>query len=181
MFVKGPRVVILKYIHHINQEVSYSRYIYLLYISPTKLHLSHQNINSPGHGLWPVQLQAITWTNAGLISIGLQETYFSKIWIGIVSISFKKMQLKMSAAKVVAILSKGRWVDIIQHNRKTVHSWVGTTLLRLCFTIRVVVAVWPDKPTRIQILCFVSLNLQSRTQIYMFGTKPSSEPVIVYC
>ena len=37
----------------------------------------------------------------------------SEIWIGIISISLKKMHLKMSSAKMAAILSKGRWVNLI--------------------------------------------------------------------
>ena len=47
----------------------------------------------------PVRRKAITWINAGLLSFGLLGTYFSEIWIGILSFSFKKMQLKMSSAK----------------------------------------------------------------------------------
>ena len=46
-----------------------------------------------------VRRQAITRINAGLLSTGLLGTYFSEIWIGILSFSFKKMQLKMSSAK----------------------------------------------------------------------------------
>ena len=61
----------------------------------------------PGNGLAPVRCQAITWTIAGLSSIGLLGTHFSEIWIGILSFSFKKMQLKMSSAEMVAIWSRG--------------------------------------------------------------------------
>ena len=46
------------------------------------------------------------WTNAGSLSIGFPETNFSKIWIGILSCSFNR-QLKMSSARMVAILSRG--------------------------------------------------------------------------
>ena len=48
-----------------------------------------------GNGLSPARRQAITWTNAGLLSIGLLGTNFSEIWIGILPFSFKKMHLKM--------------------------------------------------------------------------------------
>ena len=58
-------------------------------------------IIGPGNGLSLVRCQAITWTNAGLLSIGLMGTYFSEIWIEILSFSFKKMQLKMSSARMV--------------------------------------------------------------------------------
>ena len=50
------------------------------------------------NGFSPIRHQAITWTNADLLSIGLLGTYFSEIWIWILSFSFKKMQLKMSSA-----------------------------------------------------------------------------------
>ena len=42
--------------------------------------------------------QAITRTNAALLSIGLLATNFSEIWFEILSFSFKKMHLKMSSA-----------------------------------------------------------------------------------
>ena len=63
------------------------------------------------NGLSPVRRQAITWTNAGLLPTEPLGTYFSEIWIGILSFSFKKMQLKISSAKLAAILSRGRWVN----------------------------------------------------------------------
>ena len=52
-----------------------------------------------GNVLSPIQLQAITWTNAHLLSIGSLRTNFSEIQIEIQSFSFKKMHLKMSSAK----------------------------------------------------------------------------------
>ena len=68
-------------------------------------------INRHGSGLSPLRRQAITRSKAGLLSVGLLETYFSEIWIIILSFSFKKMQLKMSSAKMMAILSRVRWVN----------------------------------------------------------------------
>ena len=68
-----------------------------------------------GNGLSPVRRQAITRTNAGLLSIGLMATNFSEIWMGILSFSFKKMHLKMSSARMVAILSRGRLVKFLFH------------------------------------------------------------------
>ena len=59
----------------------------------------------------PVRRHAITWTNAGLLSKGLLGTSFSEIWIWILSFSFKKMHLKMSSARMAAILSRGRGVN----------------------------------------------------------------------
>ena len=69
--------------------------------------------NNSGNGLSPVRRRAITWINAGLLSIGLlgiNFIHFSEIGIGILSFSFRKMHLKLSSAKMVAILSRGRWV-----------------------------------------------------------------------
>ena len=65
-----------------------------------------------GNGLSLVRRQAITWNNAGLLSIELLGTNFSEFRIRILSFSFKKMHLKLSSAKVAAILIRGRWVNI---------------------------------------------------------------------
>ena len=65
-------------------------------------------------GLSPVQRQAITWTNAALLSIGLLRTNFSEIWTGMLSFSFKKIHLKMTSAKMMVILSGGN--ELKQHN-----------------------------------------------------------------
>ena len=51
------------------------------------------------NGLSPGRHQAIIWTNAGLLLIGLLETNFSEILIEIHTFSFKKMCLKMSSGK----------------------------------------------------------------------------------
>ena len=48
-------------------------------------------------------------------------TDFNAIWIRILSFSFMKMHLKMSSARMAAILSRGRWVNI-QHTDTAV-SW----------------------------------------------------------
>ena len=63
------------------------------------------------NGLWPVRRQSITWTNAVSLSIGPLGTNFREILIKIHTFSFKKMQQKMSSAKLAAILSKGKWVN----------------------------------------------------------------------
>ena len=52
-----------------------------------------------GNGLSPIRRQAITSTNAVLLSIGLLGTSFSEILIGIMSFSWEKMHLKMSSGK----------------------------------------------------------------------------------
>ena len=43
-----------------------------------------------GNGLLPARRQAITWTNAGLLSIELPGTDFSEIWIGILPFFFQE-------------------------------------------------------------------------------------------
>ena len=65
------------------------------------------------NGLSPVRRQAITWTITGLLPTGFLGTNFSENRFGILSFSFKKMHLKLSFAKVAAILSRGRWVKHI--------------------------------------------------------------------
>ena len=60
-----------------------------------------------GNGLSPVRRHAITWTDAGLLPFGLLETNFSETGIGILSFSFKEMYVKLSSAKMAAILSRG--------------------------------------------------------------------------
>ena len=52
-----------------------------------------------GNGLLPIQRQAITWTSADLLSIGLLGTNFSEIWIAIEHFSFIKLCLKMLSTK----------------------------------------------------------------------------------
>ena len=59
-----------------------------------------------------VQIMAITWTNSGLMLSRHLGTNFSEIGIRILSFSFKKMHLKLSSAKAVTILSRGRWVNL---------------------------------------------------------------------
>ena len=51
------------------------------------------------NGLSPGRHQAIIWTNAGLLLIGLLGTNFSEILITIQAFSFKKMHLKISSVK----------------------------------------------------------------------------------
>ena len=56
------------------------------------------NIGS-GNGLSPGRRQAIVWTNAGILSITPQRTYFNEISFDIQIFSFKKMHLNISSAK----------------------------------------------------------------------------------
>ena len=51
------------------------------------------------NGLSPWRHQAIIWSNAGILLIGLLSTNFSEFLIAIHTFSFNKMHLKMSSAK----------------------------------------------------------------------------------
>ena len=51
------------------------------------------------NGLSPDWLQAIIWTNAGILLIGPLGINFNEISIGIQTFSFKKIHLKMSSGK----------------------------------------------------------------------------------
>ena len=50
-------------------------------------------------GLPPGRRQAIIWSNAGVLLIGLLGANFREIFIGIQTLPFNKMHLKMSSAK----------------------------------------------------------------------------------
>ena len=56
--------------------------------------------------LSPIRRHAIIYTNAGLLLIGPQGTNFNEISIKIQNVSFTTMHLKMSYAKLEAILSR---------------------------------------------------------------------------
>ena len=61
--------------------------------------VSNPTIIGPDNGLSPRRRQAIIWTNAEILSIGLLGTKFNDILIEILRVSFKKMCLKGSSAK----------------------------------------------------------------------------------
>ena len=65
----------------------------------THICVSKLIIIASDNGLSPGRRQAIIWNNAGILSIGLFGTNFSEILIEILTISFKKMRLKVSSAK----------------------------------------------------------------------------------
>ena len=65
----------------------------------TQICVGKLTIIDSDNGLSPGRRQAIIWTNAGILLIGLRGTSFSEILIGTQAFSFKKMHLKMSSAK----------------------------------------------------------------------------------
>ena len=85
--------------------------------------VSHRCVSELGHrgfgnGLSSVRHQAITWTNAGALSIGFLGINFSEIRIGILLCSFKKIYLKISAANMATILS---WGDELKGTTSTIN------------------------------------------------------------
>ena len=65
----------------------------------THICVSNLTIIGSDKGVSPDRRQAIIWTSAGILLIGLLETHFSGILIEIITFSFKKMRLKVSSAK----------------------------------------------------------------------------------
>ena len=65
----------------------------------THICVSKLTIIASYNGLSPGRRQAIIWTNAGILSIGLLGTNFSDFLIEILTFSFKRMRLKMPSAK----------------------------------------------------------------------------------
>ena len=65
----------------------------------THICVSKPTIIGSDNGLSPGRRQAIIWTNAGILLIRPLGTNFNEIFIKIQIFSFKKMHLKMSAAK----------------------------------------------------------------------------------
>ena len=111
-------------------------------------------IIGPGNGLSPVRRQAITWTNACLLSIGLMGTYFSEIWIWILSSSFKKMQLKIVSAKITANFSSGRWVNPWIHGlmkglvwQEKIDGWVWDTAANTHWSV-----FWGDETELVELV-----------------------------
>ena len=84
---------------------------------------------SSGNGLSPVWRQAITWTNADLLSIRPLGTNFSEIWIKIQKFSFTKIHLKSVICKMAAILSRKKWVNVYIWLQT---AWLAGILLVIC-------------------------------------------------
>ena len=65
----------------------------------THICVGNLTIIGSDNGLSPGRRQAITWTNVGILLIGLLGTNFSEMSIEIHTFSFKKIHLKMSSGK----------------------------------------------------------------------------------
>ena len=76
----------------------------------THICVSKQTIIGSVNGLSPGRCQAIIWTNAGILLIGLLETNFSEILIEMRIFSFKKMGLNV-VCEMATILSRPQCVN----------------------------------------------------------------------
>ena len=65
----------------------------------THICVSKLTIITSDNGLSPGRCQAIIWSNAGILSIGLLGTKFSEILVEIMTFSFTKMRINVSSAK----------------------------------------------------------------------------------
>ena len=92
----------------------------------THICVGNLTIIGSDNGLSPVRRQAIIWTKAGILLIGLLGTNFSEIVIEILTFSFKKMRLKVSSAKwrpfclglnvLRKTMSWQTWMTSLNHN-----------------------------------------------------------------
>ena len=96
-----------------SEQLKYFKIKYLKSLRATApTHPPHKSLNSSplyssinrviigsGNGLSPGRRQAITWTNAGLLSIRPLGTNFSEIQIKVHNFSFIIMHLKLSSVK----------------------------------------------------------------------------------
>ena len=107
------------------------------YSNPSAAYMRQWTGSAINNGLSPVRRQAITWTNATILSIGLLGTNFSEIRIGILSFQFKKIHFKLSSATMAAILCRGHVMTILSiwqnggsrdhiHAALVPHNWMSS-------------------------------------------------------
>ena len=77
----------------INSSPHLVPHICRIYASVNRVSIGSDN------GLSPIRRQAIIWTNAGLLLIGLLGTNFNEILIKLQNFSFTRLHLKISSAK----------------------------------------------------------------------------------
>ena len=87
-------------------------------------------IIASGNGLSPVRQQAITWTNADILSIGPPGANFPEIWIKVPLFSFKEMPLKMSSAKCRPFCS-----DMHELNSVYIRNWDSNIISSVAWVI----------------------------------------------
>ena len=103
---------------------------------PSAAYMRHYWVSiGSSNGLLSVQRQAITWTNAGLLSIGHLGTNFSEIQIEIQKFSFMKMISKHVVCDMAAIFARRRLVNTWDGCRTNMATYgrSQTHLERNCF------------------------------------------------
>ena len=120
---------------HLSELTHWGR---LTYICSTKL-----TIIGSDNGLSPGRPQAIIWTNAGILLIGLLGTNFSEMLIKMYTFSFEKMHLKMSSEKwrpfclrldvLNSSWSRSNWDWTTTKNYLTLYRWHKKTKQQVCF------------------------------------------------
>ena len=113
------KIVIETIIWNCSMCCSKDEYFHYLIEAEWRIYASvNYTIFGSDNGLSPGRRQAITWPNAGILLIGPLGTNFSEIFIEIKTFSLTNLYLKVSSAKVAAILSRPRCVK-----PKTNHDW----------------------------------------------------------
>ena len=83
----------MPWVHDLHAITHWGR-VTLICVSKLKL-----IIIASDNGLSPGRRQAIIWASAGILLIGPSGTNFSEILMEIITLSFKKMRLKVSSVK----------------------------------------------------------------------------------
>ena len=87
------------------------------------------------NGLSPIWRQAINWTNADIVAMSPQRTYFNEILFEIQIFSFRKMRLNMSSAK---------WLPFCPGAEELINHWWNRCWLDRQFILKqaFVAAMW---------------------------------------
>ena len=131
--------------------------------------VSKLTIIGSDNGLSPGGRQAIIWTNAGILFIQTLGKNFSEILGEIHSFSFLKIHLKMSSAKW-RLFGLGLNELMPQGHRCVVRSSSGWMLSFDSLRPSNAYMRHQTRPSSVQVMA-------SR----LLGTKPLSEPILVYC
>ena len=160
--------------------------------------------SSPDNGLLPIQCQAITWTNADLISIGSLGTNFNKISIEITKYSCKKLYLKHHLQDIIhfvhtsmcwdysGVLPKRNPTHIFLKNYSVIKKPYKTSAIsnwqkECTFFVRSIIAEdflmhFNSFPPSNAYMCqWIGLELVQIMACRLFGAKPLSKLMLGYC
>ena len=100
-FTRPQWVNVIHYMDELfNDQKDYNPFVLTHWGRVLHICINKLTIIGSDNGLLPDRCQAIIWTNAEILCIGLLGTNFSEILIEILTFSFKKMRLKVSSAKL---------------------------------------------------------------------------------